>query len=114
MNKDRDFVIYLQDMLESTVKGISFIENMSYQDFSSDEKTQYAIIRAIEVIGEASTKIPKEIKSKFSQIPWREVSRMHNKLIHDYFGVNLEVVWKTGQEDLPTLKLQLEQILSAL
>ncbi len=72
----RDFIVYLKDMIDSSSKGINFISNMTYDEFIKDEKTQYALIRAIEVIGEASTKIPKNIKDKFSEIPWREVSRI--------------------------------------
>ena len=104
MTKKRDFIIYLKDMLESSSKGISFIQNLTYNEFSKDEKTQFALIKAIEIVGEASTKIPENIKNKFPEIPWREVSGMRNKLVHDYFGVNLKVVWNTAKEDLPQLK----------
>jgi len=110
----RDFIVYLKDMIDSSSKGINFISNMTYDEFIKDEKTQYALIRAIEVIGKASTKILKNIKDKFSEIPWREVSRMRNKLIHDYFGVNLKVVWKTGIEDLPDLKSKLQKMIESL
>jgi uncharacterized protein with HEPN domain len=77
-----------------------------------DEKTQYAVIRAIEIIGEASKKRPKSLKNKYSTIPWREISGMRDKLIHDYFGVNQKVIWKTVKEDLPVLKKQIIGILN--
>ncbi len=63
MKKQRDFKIYLNDIYESIEKGISFIENMDYEDFKKDEKTQFALVRAIEIIGEASKKIPNEIRN---------------------------------------------------
>lgn len=90
----RDFIQYLSDMLESTNKGISFVKGFTLSIFRDDEKTQFALIRAIEIIGEASKKVPKDVKNEYSEIPWREVSGMRDKLIHDYFGVNVDVVWK--------------------
>lgn len=87
---------------------------MTLSDFINDEKTQYALIRAIEVIGEASAKISEDIRANYPEIPWKEMCGMRNKLIHDYFGVNAEVVWKTAVEDLPKLKLQIEKIISDL
>ncbi|HEX2984309.1 MAG TPA: DUF86 domain-containing protein [Ignavibacteriales bacterium] len=102
---------FIEDMLESIRKGIFFISGMTFSDFINDDKTQYALIRAIEVIGEASAKISDDIKSHYPEIPWKEMSGMRNKLVHDYFGVNSEVVWKTAVEDLPKLERQVEQII---
>jgi len=79
-----------------------------------DDKTQYAVIRAIEILGEASKKIPAEIKKQTNDIPWRDISGMRDVLIHDYFGVNAEVVWNTAKEDLPSLKTKLEILIEKL
>ena len=71
----------------------------------------YAVIRAVEVIGEAATNVPDEIRSKHPSLPWRDIRGMRNKLVHQYFGINMEVVWKTILEDLPMIVGEIEKIL---
>jgi uncharacterized protein with HEPN domain len=83
---------------------------MSFDEFKKDEKTQFAIIRVLEIIGEASKKVPDEIKNKSKNIPWREISGMRDLLIHDYFGVNIQVVWETAKKDLPELKEKIQKL----
>lgn len=99
----RVYVDYLEDMLSNAERAVKFAEGMDYDHFAKDEKSVYAVIRAVEVIGEASLKIPNEVKNKYAGIPWREIASMRNKLVHDYFGINMQVVWQTIREDLPAL-----------
>ena len=89
-------------------KGIGF------EDLETDKKTQYAVIRCLEVIGEAAKKIPDKSREKHPGIPWQEISGMRDKLIHDYFGVDLNTVWDTIQEDLSPLKKAVENLLHDL
>lgn len=111
MKKQRDYSAYLNDIYDSIKKGISFITAMTYEEFEEDEKTQYALIRVIEIIGEASKKIPVEIKAQSEKIPWREISGMRDLLIHDYFGVNIKVVWETAKNDFPELKEKIQKLI---
>ncbi len=79
-----------------------------------DLKTIYATRKAIEIIGEAVKKIPSSIKDKYRDIPWREIAGMRDVLVHDYFGVDLDVLWKTVQQDIPELKMMFIKIMKDL
>ncbi|MEW6180287.1 MAG: DUF86 domain-containing protein [Chloroflexota bacterium] len=98
-------------MLENSRKALLFVEGVDFESFINDEKTLYAIIRAIEVIGEAAKKVPLEFRETYPQIPWREIAATRDKLIHEYFGINHRVIWNTVKEDLPGLIIELEKIL---
>ena len=87
---------------------------MDYEAFARDDKTIFAVVRALEIIGEASKKVSDELKEQYSSLPWREMAGMRDKLVHDYFGVNVEVVWKSVAEDLPALKSQVQQMLAQI
>ena len=94
---------YLRDMLENAEKALSFVEDMNFDEFAADDKAVYAVIRAFEIIGEAARQVPESIQNANSDIPWREITGMRNKLTHEYFGVNTKVVWRTVHEDLPVI-----------
>jgi uncharacterized protein with HEPN domain len=102
---------YLQDMLENAEKALSFVQGLDYDGFCKDDKAMYAVIRAFEIIGEAARQIPEAVREANSEIPWREITGMRNKLTHEYFGVNTKVVWRTVQEDLPVIVPALKKML---
>jgi uncharacterized protein with HEPN domain len=80
---------------------------------STDDKTAFAVVRALEIIGETTKKIPEAVREIYPDLPWREMAGLRDKLAHDYFGVNLDVVWKTVTNDLPTLKSGIASVLEA-
>jgi len=111
MKGQHTYIDYVKDTLEAIEKATKFIEGMDYEEFNRDDKTVYAVIRALEIVGEATKKIPQEVKDRHVEIPWREVAGMRDKLIHDYFGVNQVVVWKAVSEELPQIEPLLRRLL---
>lgn len=111
MTQERFYVDYLRDILEHAEKAQTFVAGMTEDDFLQDEKTVFAVIRALEIVGEATKKIPQEVKGKYPNVPWREMAGTRDKLAHDYFGINLGVIWKTVTEDIPSLIPLIRQIL---
>ena len=107
----KDYRDYLDDIINAMTKAEQFIEKMAFEDFEEDEKTIFAVVRALEIIGEAAKKLPESLKNKYPKIPWREISGMRNKLIHEYFGVNLRVVWDTVKKDIPKIKPFFQEII---
>jgi len=97
MKKKPTFLDYLQDILDAIISIKEFLEDVDYESFRNDKKTQYAVIRALEIIGEASKKVPIEVRDNYAVIPWRSITGMRDKLVHDYFGVDTEVVWNTAR-----------------
>ncbi len=107
----RNPLIYIQDMLESIEYITEDTKGLSEKEFSPARIVQQAVVRNIEVIGEAAQQLPKEFKTGYRTIPWRKIAATRNKIIHEYFGLKIDVIWKTIQDDLPELKGQLEQVL---
>ena len=105
---------YVEDILDAMKKCQSFVAGMSYEDFLGDEKTTFAVTRALEIIGEATKRVPDDVRRRYPAISWREMARMRNRVIHGYFGVNLEVVWRTITEDVPGAIPHVESALAEL
>lgn len=110
----REIELYLKDIKDSIRKIEKYTRNIDFEKFSRDEEKVDAIVRNLITIGEAATNIPKEIKAKNPNVAWREIKGMRNKVIHEYFGVDEEILWKTVKEDLPVFKKQIVKLLKEI
>ena len=103
-----------RDYINDIIQQINFIEEfvveMNIEEFIKDKKTQFAVIRCLEVVGEAVSKIPEEIKSEYPEIPWITIKNMRNRLIHGYFDLNIKIIWNTIEKDIPDLKQKITRI----
>ena len=102
---------FLYDIQEAVRRIQSYTHEMTYEEFLLDTRTQDAVIRNIEVIGEATKKLSAELRNRYSSIPWKEIAGTRDRLIHNYFGVDIEVVWKISIAELSDLTLQIAKIL---
>ncbi len=107
----RDYTLYLKDILEAMNDIEIFVEGMSFENFQNDNKTTSAVIRKFEIMGEATKQIPDEIKQKYSEVPWKEMAGMRDRLIHLYFGVDYDLVWSTIKKRLPQVKIMIKKII---
>lgn len=109
----REWIFRLQDIIQSAKRIMDFIRDLNYEQLEQDHKTVDAVLRNLTIIGEAATHIPQAIRDKHPHVPWDEMRRMRNIVVHEYFGVSLSVVWQTSREDIPPLVPQLQAILDS-
>jgi len=109
--EERDPEDFLIDILDSIEKIESFIDGFEFEDFSRDDKTIYAIILALEIIGEATKNLPDSLKMRHPEIPWREMSGLRDKMVHGDLGLDLEAIWNIAVEDVSSLKPLITKIL---
>jgi len=106
----KDDLAFIEHILLCIDKIQEYTNALTDEDFNNNELIQDAVIRNIELIGEATKKISKDLKKQYHEIPWKEMSAIRDKLIHDYFGVDIDVVWRTVKKDIPYLKSLIEGI----
>jgi uncharacterized protein with HEPN domain len=111
MSKRRDSD-YLNDIREAIHRILTYTAELTYQQFMGDIKTQDAVVRNLEIIGEATKKLSAHIKKSCPKVPWKEMMGVRDKMIHHYFGINYEIVWTISKEELAGLLPQIERILA--
>ena len=94
----RDYKLFIKDIVDAIESIEEFVAGMSYEEFKNDDKTVSAVVRKLEIIGEATKNIPDEIKEKYLMLPWKEMAKIRDKLIHGYFSVDFEIVWKVVKD----------------
>ncbi|MEK6546638.1 MAG: DUF86 domain-containing protein [Nitrospinota bacterium] len=108
---ERDLHLYLADILDSGIAIMEFVNDLSFKEFCNDRKTYSAVIREFEIIGEAAEKLPEEFKKGYTDVEWQDIKDFRNLLMHEYFGVDLEIVWKIIKDDLPVLMDTVKKIM---
>jgi len=111
MSRKRSPVNDLKNVLETIGKAEMFVEGIEYEDFLEDEKTIFAVSKAIELVGETLKHVPEEIKAQYPDVPWEDIYGMRNFLAHNYFSSDVDEIWKTVKDDIPELKPILQDIL---
>ena len=103
MMAKRVYTDYLSDILVAAAHAQDFVADLDFHAFQADAEKVYAVTRALEIIGEAARQLPESLLARHPELPWHEMIAMRNVVIHEYFGFDLEVLWRTVQEDLPPL-----------
>ena len=109
--KKREYGDFIQDIFDCIVDVEDFTQGMEFDSFRKDRKTTFAVVRAVEVIGEATKNIPKAIRNKYPDVPWKKMAGIRDRLAHAYFGTDLEILWGVVRKDLPTLKPLIQKML---
>lgn len=111
MAEERSIILYLSDIAESINQIELYVKNQDAHSFFSNQEKQDAVIRRIEIIGEAAGKILNEIRDKYPKVPWAKIKGMRNIVVHQYFGITPELIWQVATVDVRELKPQIEQII---
>lgn len=107
------FADYIQDILDAIDDIDSFVSAIDFDEFAADKKTVHAVVRCLEIIGEAAKNVPESVKRNYPDVPWRRMAAMRDKLSHEYFGVDESIVWNVATEELPPLRPLIKKILDA-
>ena len=108
----REFLDYLEDILDGMDKAEFLLVGVSYSQFERDFRTNFAVVRALEIIGEATKRLPEELRQRYPDIPWRAIAGMRDRIIHGYDNVDLQIVWDVVKRDIPEIKPKVKLLLT--
>ena len=108
---NHEYLDYVEDILDAMSKAEILLEDVTFEQFETDFRTNYAVVRALEIMGEAAKRLPDSLREKYPDIPWRGMAGMRDRIIHAYDTVDLEIVWDVVKKDIPTIKPRIRQIL---
>jgi uncharacterized protein with HEPN domain len=109
---NREFLDFVEDILDAMEKAELLIEEVSYEQFEADFRINFAVIRALEIIGEASKRLPDRVRVRYPEIPWKGMAGMRDRIIHGYDNVDYQIVWEVVKKDIPTIKPLVQKVLS--
>ena len=107
----RDYKAYLEDIIEAAAAAREFVTGMDKDELGKDRRTRDAVVRNLEVIGEAAKKLPAQMKRDHPEVEWKKIAELRDILVHDYFGIDMDIVWDVVQNKLPVLTEQVRRIL---
>lgn len=110
----REHNLFVKDILDAIKDIEEFVGDMDFNEFCNDNKTRSAVVLKIEIMGEAVKNLPKEIRSKYKKIPWKDMAGMRDKISHFYFGIDYKIVWKVVKDRLPEIKPAIEKVFNDL
>jgi uncharacterized protein with HEPN domain len=107
-----EFLDYIEDILDAMNKAEILLEGVTYDQFEVDFRVNFAVVRALEIVGEATKRLPMSLREQYSSIPWKGMAGMCDRIIHGYDNVDLEIVWDVVKRDIPHIRPQIQQILT--
>lgn len=106
-----EFLDYVEDIVDAMEKAEILLKGVTYDQFESDFRINFAVVRALEIVGEATKRLPMTLRDQYPNIPWKQMAGMRDRIIHGYDTVDLEIVWDVVKQDIPKIKPQIQQVL---
>jgi uncharacterized protein with HEPN domain len=107
-----EFLDFVEDILDAMDKAEILVEGFTYEEFETDFRTNFAVVRALEIIGEAVRRLPVSLREQYPELPWRGMAGMRDRIIHGYDTVDLRIVWDVVKQDIPEIRPQIQMILA--